>query len=231
MIELLAFDADDTLWHNEPLYTSTREQFRALLARYESAEVLDERLYDVELRNLEHFGYGVKGFVLSMIETAIELTGGRIDGADIREIIDWGRQMLRSPVELLDGVQEALADLAERYPLILLTKGDLLHQESKLARSGLGPLFKGIEIVSEKDAHVYRTVMQRYAVPGERFVMVGNSLRSDILPVLQAGGHAVFVPYEISWAHERVPPEALAGLKYHEIAHIRELPELLERLP
>jgi len=152
----------------------------------------------VELRNLEHFGYGVKGFVLSMIETAIELTGGRIDGADIREIIDWGRQMLRTPVELLDGVKEALDALAGSHPLILLTKGDLLHQESKLARSGLGPLFRGIEIVSEKDAHVYRTVVQRYAVPSERFVMVGNSLRSDILPVLQAGGHAVFVPCEIS---------------------------------
>ena len=230
MIELLAFDADDTLWHNEPLYTTTREQFRSLLARYEPAGVLEDQLYEAELRNLDHFGYGVKGFVLSMIETAIELTDGRLEAADVRTIIDWGRQMLRSPVELLDGVLEALETLAGSYPLILLTKGDLLHQESKLARSGLGPLFKGIEIVSEKDAHVYRSVMQRYAVPGERFVMVGNSLRSDILPVLQAGGHAVFVPYETSWIHEQVAPEALADAQYHQVAHIRELPDLLQRL-
>ena len=227
MIELVALDADDTLWHNEPLYTSTREQFRSLLARYEPAGVLDDQLYEIELRNLEHFGYGVKGFVLSMIETAIELTEGRLESADVRTIIEWGRQMLRSPVELLDGVQDAVEALAEAYPLILLTKGDLLHQESKLARSGLGHLFKGIEIVSEKDAHVYRGVMQRYAVTGERFVMVGNSLRSDVLPVLQAGGHAVFVPYEISWIHERVSAEALADMQYHQISHIRELAELL----
>lgn len=230
MIELVALDADDTLWHNEPLYTSTREQFSALLSRYEPAGVPDDGLYEVELRNLEHFGYGVKGFVLSMIETAIELTDGRLESADVRTIIEWGRHMLASPVELLDGVQEAVADLATRYPIILLTKGDLLHQETKLARSGLGPLFKGIEIVSEKNAHVYRSVMKRYAVPGERFVMVGNSLRSDILPVLEAGGHAVYVPYDVSWIHERVSDEALADAQFHRISHIRELPELLQRL-
>jgi putative hydrolase of the HAD superfamily len=230
MIELVALDADDTLWHNEPLYTSTREQFRSLLARYEPDGVLDDRLYEVELRNLEHFGYGVKGFVLSMIETAIALTEGRIESADVRTIIDWGRQMLRSPVELLEGVQDVVEALAQEYPLILVTKGDLLHQESKLAGSGLGQFFKGLEVVSEKDADVYRKVMRRYGVPGDRFVMVGNSLRSDVLPVLQAGGHAVFVPYEISWVHERVSPEALADAQYHQIPHIRELPELLQVL-
>jgi putative hydrolase of the HAD superfamily len=230
MIELVALDADDTLWHNEPLYTSTREQFRSLLARYEPAGVLDDRLYEVELRNLQHFGYGVKGFVLSMIESAIELTDGRLESADVRTIIEWGRQMLCSPVELLDGVKEAVEDLAGAYPIILLTKGDLLHQESKLARSGLGQYFSGIEIVSEKDAHVYRNVMKRYAVPADRFVMVGNSLRSDILPVLEAGAHAVYVPYEISWVHERVSDQALAAAQFHRIAHIRELPGLLGTL-
>ena len=230
MIELVALDADDTLWHNEPLYTSTREQFCGLLERYEPAGVADEKLYEVERRNLEHFGYGVKGFVLSMIETAIELTSGRIESGDVRTIIDWGRQMLSSPVDLLDGVREAVEDLAARYPIILLTKGDLLHQETKLAQSGLGAHFKGIEIVSEKDAAVYRSVMKRYAVPGERFVMVGNSLRSDILPALQAGGHAVYVPYETSWVHERVSEESLADAQFHQISHIRELPDLLDRL-
>ena len=227
MIELLALDADDTLWHNEPLYTSTREQFRALLERYQPAGILDERLYAVELRNLEHFGYGVKGFVLSMIETAIELTDGRLDSADVRTIIDWGRDMLRSPVQLLDGVGETLEELAKAFPLVLVTKGDLLHQESKLARSGLGGQFKGIEIVSEKDAQTYRRVMARYSVVPERFVMVGNSLRSDILPVLEAGGHAVYVPYAITWEHERVAPELLGEAQFHEIASLRDLPALL----
>jgi putative hydrolase of the HAD superfamily len=227
---LVALDADDTLWHNEPLYTSTREQYRALLARYEPAGTLDDELYQVELRNLKHFGYGVKGFVLSMIETAIELTDGRLEGADVRTIIQWGRDMLASPVELLDGVRETVEGLAGEYRLILVTKGDLLHQESKLASSGLGQHFTGIEIVSEKDARVYRSVMARYAVEASRFVMVGNSLRSDILPVLEAGGHAVYVPYAISWVHEQVPPEALVDALYHKIDHIGELPGLLREL-
>lgn len=230
MIELLALDADDTLWHNEPLYTGTREQFRSLLARYEPQGVLDERLYAVELRNLEHFGYGVKGFVLSMIETAIELTDGRLDSTDVRTIIDWGREMLSSPVRLLDGVGDTLEQLAREIPMILVTKGDLLHQESKLARSGLGNHFKGIEIVSEKDAGVYRRVMSRYAVAPERFVMVGNSLRSDILPVLEAGGHAVYVPYVVTWEHERVDPDLLRDAQFHEIPRLADLPALLKDL-
>jgi putative hydrolase of the HAD superfamily len=230
MIELVALDADDTLWHNEPLYTGTREQLRALLARYEPQGALDDRLYEVERRNLEHFGYGVKGFVLSMIETAIEMTDARIEAADVQAILEWGRQMLASPVKLLEGVHDAVGQLANEYPLILVTKGDLLHQETKLARSGLGGYFTGIEIVSEKDAHVYRRIMQRYAVPAERFVMVGNSLRSDVLPALEAGAHAVHVPYDISWIHERVSDEAIAGAQFHRIDHIRELPELLGRM-
>ena len=230
MIELVGLDADDTLWHNEPLYTQRRERFRELLARYEPAGVLDDHLYEVELRNLQHFGYGVKGFVLSMIETAIEITGGRLESADVRTIIDWGRDMLASPTELLDGVCEAIETLGQQFPMVLVTKGDLLDQQSKLARSGLARHFKGIEIVSEKTARVYRTVMTRYGVAPERFVMVGNSLRSDILPAIEAGAHAVYVPYEMTWVHERVPPEALADIHYHEIPHMRDLPAVLARL-
>lgn len=230
MIEIVGLDADDTLWHNEPLFTSRREQFCALLARYEPQGVPEARLNDVEMRNLRHFGYGVKGFVLSMIETAIEITGGRLEGRDVRQIIDWGREMLAGPTRLLDGVAEAVEALAQEYTIILVTKGDLLDQETKLARSGIGGLFRGIEIVSEKNAGVYRRVMTRYGVRPERFVMVGNSLRSDILPVVEAGAHAVYVPYEMSWIHERVPEEALAGARYHEIPHIRELPPLLKDL-
>ncbi len=230
MIELVALDADDTLWHNEPLYTGCRDQFSALLARYDPDLVLGDRLDQVELRNLTHFGYGVKGFVLSMIETAIELTAGRLTAADVRTIIAWGREMLAAPIELLDGAREAVETLADSYPIILVTKGDLLHQESKLAASGMGHLFKGIEIVSEKDASVYRRIMARYTVAPERFLMAGNSLRSDVLPVIEAGGHAVHVPYALSWVHERVHPEALADVHFHEIPHLRDLPRLIARL-
>jgi putative hydrolase of the HAD superfamily len=230
MIELIGLDADDTLWHNEPLFTSRREQFCAMLARYEPQGVAEDRLYATEMRNLQHFGYGVKGFVLSMIETAIEMTDGRLEGHDVRTIIDWGREMLGGPIRLLDGVADALETLAKDYPIILVTKGDLLDQETKLARSGLGHLFKGIEIVSDKNADVYRRLMARYAVDPGRFVMVGNSLRSDILPAVEAGAHAVHVPYVMSWVHELVPPEVLASIRYHEITHIRDLPDVLQNL-
>jgi putative hydrolase of the HAD superfamily len=230
VIDLVALDADDTLWHNEPLFTSVRDQFCSMLGRYQPEGIPNDWLDGVEMRNLQHFGYGVKGFVLSMIETAIEMTGGRVEAADISTIIGWGREMLASPVELLDGVCEVVEELAQAFSLILLTKGDLLHQETKLARSGLGPHFKGIEIVSEKDAKIYRQVMARYGVGADRFVMVGNSLRSDILPVIEAGGHAVYVPYQETWVHERVPLEQLASVTFHEIATIRELPELLKNM-
>jgi len=226
---LVALDADDTLWHNEPLYRGTRDQFCAMLSRHDPA-LIDEHLYAVERKNLAHFGYGVKGFVLSMIETGLDLTEDRLDGADIRRIIGWGHDMLASPVELLDGAREAVEALAADYRLILLTKGDLFHQESKLARSGLGGFFSGVEIVSEKDPGVYRGAMVRYGVTPERFVMVGNSLRSDVLPVIEAGGHAVHVPYEVEWVHEQVPAEALDGAHYHRIAHLRELPALLQQI-
>ena len=234
MIELVALDADDTLWHNESLYTNTREQFRQLLEKYEPSGVLDDRLYEVELRNLRHFGYGVKGFVLSLIESAIEMTGGRLETADVSRIIEWGREMLVTPVELLEGVRDAAEQLAAMYPLILVTKGDLLHQETKLAGSGLGHLFQGLEVVSEKDERIYRNLIARHGVRPDRFVMVGNSLRSDILPALQAGAHAVYVPYELSWVHERIPPDAMAttmgNARCHQIAQFRELPALLQRL-
>ena len=230
MIELVGLDADDTLWHNEPLFTSRREQFCAMLAKYEPQGVADDTLYATEMRNLRHFGYGVKGFVLSMIETAIEMTGGRLEAADVRTIIDWGREMLGEPIRLLDGVAEAVETLARDYQVILVTKGDLLDQETKLARSGIGHLFKAIEIVSDKNVDVYRRLMVRYGVEPSRFVMAGNSLRSDVLPVAEAGAHAVHVPYVMSWVHEQVPPDTLSRIRYHEIPHIRELPRLLEAL-
>ena len=230
MVELVALDADDTLWHNEAKFTTTRDRLGELLGKYGLGPDIAERLYETERRNLEHFGYGVKGFVLSMIETAIELTDGRFESGDVRTVIEWGREMLASPIELLDGVPEAVQSLAARVPIILVTKGDLLDQETKLARSGLGPHFRGIEILSEKTRDAYDRVMRRYAVEPDRFVMTGNSLRSDILPALAAGAHAVHVPYTQEWIHERVAPEDLANARYHEIPHLRDLPALLDRL-
>ena len=227
MIDVVAFDADDTLWHNEPIFHATESQFAAMLAAYHPAEWVSERLLATEVKNLGHFGYGIKGFILSMIETAIELTEGRITGTEVQRIIDWGHEMLLHPVELLEGVRETVESLAGRYRLMLLTKGDLFDQESKLARSGLGELFDAVEIVSTKNAATYRAVMRRHDVAPERFVMVGNSLRSDVLPVLEAGGHAVHIPYVLTWAHERIEESELAGKEFTTLERITQLPDWL----
>jgi putative hydrolase of the HAD superfamily len=208
--DLVAFDADDTLWHNETHFQSTQQRFRELLSAYHPADWIDARLYAAEKRNLAHFGYGVKGFVLSMIETTVELTEGRVSGHEVGRIIDWGREMLSAPVEVLPGVREAVAAVAETHRIAVVTKGDLLDQEAKLARSGLGELFSAFEVVSEKDAKTYAAVMRRLGVEPGRFVMVGNSVRSDVLPVLEAGGAAVHVPYPLTWAHEQVPADGAA---------------------
>ncbi len=223
----IGFDADDTLWHNEPAYATTEQKFEEMLSRYRPVEEIRQRLYEIETRNLKHFGYGVKGFVLSMIETAIELTGGKITGAEIQQLIDMGRQMLESPVELLPHVETVLHSLAVRYPLLLITKGDLLDQETKIARSGLADLFTHIEIVVEKTPEVYANILARHNIPPERFLMVGNSLRSDVLPVRAIGGLAVHIPYRVTWQHEVVNPE---GITYYKLSHIGELPGFVHRL-
>ncbi len=228
--QVIALDADDTLWHNEPLFSAAQAQFRALLGHYHDAEWVNERLYETERRNLRLFGYGVKGFILSMIETAVELTEGRITGTEVQQIINLGYEMLRAPVELLEGARETVEALSARYSLMLLTKGDLFDQESKLARSGLGDHFSAIEIVSEKDARTYAAVMARHRVEPTHFLMVGDSLRSDVLPVLEAGGAAVHIPYQTTWVHERVSKEALLGKEFVRLHSLRELPEWLNQV-
>lgn len=227
MVDVIAFDADDTLWHDLPMFLATEEQFVELLSAYHTPEWIRERLFATEIKNLEHFGYGVKGYVLSMIETALDLTESRIGGAEVRRIVDWGHEMLRQPVQLLDGVRETVETLAGPYRLMLLTKGDLFDQESKLARSGLGDFFDAVEIVSAKNASVYRAIMSRHGVAPDRFVMVGNSLRSDVLPVLEAGGRAVHIPYESTWAHEYLDDADLAGKDFIALERIAQLPEWL----
>lgn len=228
--DVVAFDADDTLWHNERLYARTQAMFAELLARYHEPEWVAARLYEAEMRNLPHFGYGIKAFALSLIETAVELTEGRVSGRDIQAIIDAAKGMLAAEVELLAHAVETLAAVAAAYPLMLVTKGDLLDQESKLARSGLAPYFRHVEIVSGKTTATYGAVLARHGIRPERFVMVGNSLRSDILPVLELGAHAVFVPHEQTWEHEAAEPPPADRPGYHAIEHLGQLPALLARL-
>jgi putative hydrolase of the HAD superfamily len=226
MFDLIAFDADDTLWHTEDLYVASQERFRQLLARYHSPEWIDEKLFATEMRNLATFGYGIKGFVLSMIETAIELTEGRIGGGEIQRIIDMGREMLSADIRLLDGVAETVAALSQRYPLMIITKGDLFDQETKIARSGLGPHFRHVEIVSDKTEAAYAALLKRHGLAPERFLMVGNSLRSDILPVVGLGGRAVYIPYHLTWAHEQVSEPRVNG--YVTLESVRLLPTWLQ---
>lgn len=230
MIKLVAFDADDTLWHNEPLFLDTQERFRELLARHTEPGVVEQRLYETEVRNLRHYGYGVKAFTLSMIETALELTEGKITGAEIGELLRLGREMLLAPVDVLEGVPETIARLAGRFDLMVLTKGDLLDQETKVARSGLGDHFSHVTVVSRKDRTTYEEVLDGLGLAPGEFAMIGNSLRSDVLPVAEMGGHAIHIPYEMTWAHEAVDERRLEDLSYHQVAHIRDVPPLLETL-
>lgn len=225
MIDTIGFDGDDTLWHNESLFNMTQERFRALLTHAVEPADLDRHLLDAERANLRFYGYGIKGFVLSMIETAIQVTDGRVPARDLQSLIDFGKAMLEHPVDLLDGVAEVVQALSSRYRLILITKGDLFDQESKVARSGLAGHFDAVEIVSEKDPATYRRVLERHSVDPARFVMVGNSVRSDILPVMAIGGHAVHIPYHLTWAVEEAeaPSE-----NYRYLTSVRELPGLLQ---
>ncbi|MGO1078761.1 HAD family hydrolase [Inquilinus sp. CA228] len=231
----VAFDADDTLWHSESVFEETHGRLVALLSPWVDAETLERTLLDTEARNLKTFGYGVKGFILSMIETAIEITEGRIGAAQIRTILELGKAMMDHPVELIDGVVETLDALAPaakagRIRLIVITKGDLFHQESKVARSGLAERFESVEIVAEKDEATYRRILQRGGATPDRFLMIGNSMRSDILPVLDLGGQAVHIPYHITWAHEAVSRPEVAPPGFHTLDSIREVPGLVSRL-
>ena len=203
--DLIGIDGDDTLWHNERDYVEARERFGRMIALSGVAagpDELTEAINRTELQNIRYYGYGVSSFVLSLIETAIRLTDGRIGGGDIAELLEVAKSTLTSEVELFEGAREALEALSGTYPLALITKGDLLHQRSKLERSGLARHFRHVEVVSHKTPDVYREILSRLGVEAGRFLMVGNSPRSDILPVLALGGSAVHVPAALSWAHE-----------------------------
>ena len=229
MIEVIAFDADDTLWHNEKYYTESKDVFVNILKRYHDEEWIGERLDKTEMQNLNRYGYGIKSFTLSMIETAIQLTEGRINGNEIQEIISIAWDMLRQPIEVFPGVHETIADLKNEYKILLITKGDLFEQEAKIARSGLGDLFDGIEIVSEKNPQAYQEIINRYQVKPENFLMAGNSLKSDVLPVVAIGGIGVHIPFETTWVHELVAEEELEGKDFVRLSHIGEITEVVKR--
>ncbi len=204
-ITTVGLDADDTLWHNETIFRLTQARFLDLLGEHDGA-VIEARLAQVERRNLRLYGYGIKGFTLSMIETAMELCEGDPPSGVIREILAAGREMIAHPVETLPGVDETVHALADRYRLILITKGDLLDQERKLAASGLGELFAAVEIVSEKDRGTYERVFARHGTGADEAVMAGNSVKSDVIPAIEAGAFGVHIPYPVTWAHEVAEP-------------------------
>ncbi|MCR9275361.1 MULTISPECIES: HAD family hydrolase [Mameliella] len=227
-LQTIGFDADDTLWHNERFFVLTQERFADLLRDYAEKDHLAERLIEAERRNIGHYGFGVKGFVLSMIETAIEVTEGRVPASVISDLMAAGRDMLAHPIELLPHAQEAVEAVADTHRVLLITKGDLLHQERKLAQSGLGDLFDGVEIVSDKQADTYARIFG--ALPGGAgaAMMVGNSMKSDVVPAIAAGAWGVHVPHDLAWALEHAePPEAP---RFRTLIDLGDLPGLVHEI-
>ena len=225
----VAFDADDTLWHNERFFQLTQAHFVELLADYTDRETLMARLLEAEKRNLGHYGFGIKGFVLSMIETAIDVTEEKVPARVISELLAAGQEMLQHPIELLPAAQRAVEAVAGSHRVLLITKGDLLDQERKLAQSGLGDLFDGVEIVSNKTPPVYARIFNEHADGADRAMMVGNSMRSDVVPVVEIGGWGVFVPHGLEWEIEKADPP-LGAPRYHHLMDLSDLPELVSEI-
>ena len=228
MFDVIGFDADDTLWHNESIFTITQEKFREILHSH-NTELVNQTLSSTQIKNLKLFGYGIKGFILSMVEASVELTNGEIKGNEIQKIIDFGREMLANPIELLPHVQEVIEDLSRKYRLLLITKGDLIDQETKIARSGLAEYFTGVEIVSDKNTETYEKILSRHEITASRFIMIGNSMRSDIVPIVQIGGQAVHIPYYSTWDHEQKHPY-IDPKNFIQLKHIGLLPNLIEEM-
>jgi putative hydrolase of the HAD superfamily len=228
-LSTIGFDADDTLWQNEQFFKLTQERFAALLKDHAEAEQIGQKLLEAEKRNLRHYGYGIKGFTLSMIETALEVTDGNAPASVVQEILGYGREMLAHPVETLPHARETLEQLAGAYRIVLITKGDLFDQERKLAQSGLGELFDAVEIVSEKSAATYQKIFDRHGDGTARSMMVGNSLRSDVLPAIEAGSWGVFVPHALTWALEHAEEPADAP-RFRRLDHLGELTKLIEEI-
>lgn len=230
MFDLIAFDADDTLWENEANYMQAREQYHQILNAYPLPDNLDELLDETENRNIPYFGYGVSSFIFSLIETAIQVTNKTICADDIQRILDLSHRMLDAEVDLYEQVEPTLKRLSETYPLMLITKGDLLHQQNKLARSGLAEYFQYVEVVSDKTREIYSAILTKHRVDATRFLMVGNSMRSDILPVLELGGRTAYIPGRLSWSHEhRELPRELAE-HFVEFEHLGQVTEWIHSI-
>lgn len=222
-IKVIGFDADDTLWVNETYYREAELEFAKLLAQFETANKIDQELFKMEMKNLDYYGYGIKSFVLSMIESALEISNGKISNQSINDILKIGKDMLDKPIELLDGVEEVLKELSKKYRLILATKGDLLDQERKLERSGLIKYFHHIEVLSDKKEENYSKLLNHLDIDPPEFLMIGNSLKSDILPLVNINSNAIHVPFHTTWLHEQVAEEETNGKLYKTVSNLKEI--------
>lgn len=229
-IEMIAFDADDTLWENEVLYQNALVAFKKILSSWESPERVNEIVNDIETRNLEHYGYGIKAFILSLIEAAVQISHHEIQGESVAEILAIGRSMLEANIQMKPNVLGTLKILKEDYPLMIITKGDLLDQSAKIKRSGLEKFFKAVEIVNDKTEETYVKILENHQINPHHFLMVGNSIRSDILPILNIGGKAVYIPSDTTWSHEIVPDFDPGSHGFYEMRHIGQLPDLIQKL-
>lgn len=225
-IKVIGFDADDTLWVNETYFRDTEEQFANLLEGYETKNKIDQELFKKEMDNLELYGYGIKGFMLSMIESALELSNNQVSQATIQDILNLGKRMIAHPVELLDGVKEVLEVLSKKYRLIVLTKGDLLDQERKLEKSSLSEYFHHVEVLSDKKEENYKNLLEHLEINVNEFLMIGNSLKSDVLPIINIGANAVHIPFHTTWQHELITIED----KDYDYLKIKSLREVLNYL-
>ena len=226
-ISVIGFDADDTLWVNETYFREAEEEFAELFRSYETPNKIDQELFKKELQNLPVYGYGVKGFMLSMIEMGLELTNYTVEPKLIQAIIDIGKEMLNKPVELLPGIELVLKELSQKYRLILATKGDLLDQERKLEKSGLTRYFHHIEVLSEKQPENYARLLDHLDITPSSFLMIGNSLKSDILPLIELGSQAIHIPFHTTWEHEKVKEQDLRDRNYKTVSSAAEILDLL----
>lgn len=230
-IKVIGFDADDTLWVNETYFRDAELEFAKLLAPYETANKIDQELFKRQIENLPLYGYGIKGFILSMVEIAIELSNNTISNTTIEAILNVGKDMLNKPVELLEGVEKVLTTLADDYRLIVVTKGDLLDQERKLEKSGLMDYFHHIEVVSDKKEANYSKLLNHLDIKPSEFLMIGNSLKSDILPLVNIKAHAIHVPFHTTWIHEQVKTNEKDHKNYKTLSSVMEVLPLLKKTP
>ena len=224
--KVIAFDADDTLWVNETYFRDAEKKFAKILSKYETENRIDQELFKIEMKNLELYGYGIKGFMLSMIECALKLSNYSISQHELDKILIIGKEMLNKPIELLDGVEEVLGKLYDKYKLIVATKGDLLDQERKLEKSGLLKYFHHIEVMSEKKEGDYRKLIKHLDINTNEFLMVGNSLKSDVLPLIKIGASAIHIPFHITWSHEEVSLEETKNSNFHTLSQLKDIMKL-----